>query len=304
MSADKREVLLDELRERIAWHARTDRPTSIDGFHLCAATQPSEPRASASGTVLAVVAQGGKRLAIGDRVYDYGPGQYLIASVDLPVSGHYTRASADEPALGVGLILRPSAVASVLVEAPVGAAPPMGRSTPGIGVADASADLLGALVRMVRLLDDPNDRHMLAASIEREILWRLLTGPLGATARQVALSDSTLTHIGRAVRWITDNYTTPFRVEDLARDCGMSSSAFHRHFHAVTALSPIQFQKRIRLQHSRLLLMSGAADVTTAGHRVGYDSTSQFSREYRRQFGLPPGRDAARLRAGDAAAAS
>jgi AraC-like DNA-binding protein len=301
MSADRREVLLDELRERIARHARTDRPTVIDGLRLCAATRPNDPRPSGSGTVLAVIAQGGKRLAIGDRVYDYGPGQYLVASVDLPVSGHYTRAGADEPALGVGLVLRPSAVASVLLEAPPGTTPPIGGSTPGIGVADASADLLDALVRMVRLLDHPDDRHMLAASIEREILWRVLTGPLGATARHVALADSTLTHIGRAVRWITDNYSAPLRVEELARDCGMSASALHRHFHAVTALSPIQFQKRIRLQHSRLLLMSGAADVTTAGRRVGYDSTSQFSREYRRQFGLPPGRDAARLRAGTAA---
>jgi AraC-like DNA-binding protein len=150
---------------------------------------------------------------------------------------------------------------------------------------------------MVRLLDTPDDRHILAASIEREILWRLLTGPLAATARQIASSDSTLTHIGRAVRWITDHYNTPFRVETLARSCDLSPSAFHRNFHAVTALSPIQFQKQIRLQRSRLLLMTGADDVATVGHRVGYDSTSQFNREYRRQFGLPPGRDAARLRA-------
>jgi AraC-like DNA-binding protein len=139
---------------------------------------------------------------------------------------------------------------------------------------------------------------MLAASTEREILWRLLTGPLGATTRQIGLSDSTLTHIGRAVRWITDHYSSPFRVEALARSCGMSPSAFHRHFQAVTALSPIQFQKQIRLQRSRLLLLAGEGDVTTVSHRVGYDSTSQFSREYRRQFGLPPSRDAARLRAG------
>ena len=192
MGTDRRETLLVELRERIARHARTDRPTSIDGFHLCAAERTTKPHASASGTILAVVAQGGKRLAIGDRVYDYGPGQYLIASVDLPVSGHYTWASVAVPALGVGLVLRPSAVASVLLEAPTAAAPPTAHATAGIGVADASADLLGALVRMVRLLDHPDDRYMLAASIEREILWRLLTGPLGAVVREVALSNSAL----------------------------------------------------------------------------------------------------------------
>jgi AraC-like DNA-binding protein len=301
--SDRREALLAELRERIARHARADEATSIDGVQLCAADRPGEPRASTSGTVLAVIAQGAKRLAIGDRVYDYGAGQYLIASVDLPVTGHYTHASPAEPALGFGMILRPSAVASLLLEAPAGAAPPPGRPTaapPGIGVADASPDLLDALVRMVRLLDSPDDRHVLAASIEREILWRLLTGPLGATAWQIGRSDSTLTHIGRAMRWITDHYSTPFRVETLAHSSGMSPSAFHRNFHAVTALSPIQFQKQIRLQRSRLLLMSGAEDVATVGHRVGYDSTSQFSREYRRQFGLPPRRDAARLRAGGA----
>jgi AraC-like DNA-binding protein len=303
--SDRREALLVELRERIARHAGAGETTSIDGFRVCAADRPSEPHASTSGTVLAVIVQGSKRLAIGDRVYDYGPGQYLIASVDLPVIGHYTQASPDEPALGLGMTLQPSAVASLLLEAPANLAPPPGRPTaapPGIGVADASPDLLDALVRMVRLLDSPDDRHILAASIEREILWRLLTGPLGATARQIGRSDSTLTHIGRAVRWVTDHYSTPFRVEALARSCGMSPSAFHRNFHAVTALSPIQFQKQIRLQRSRLLLMTGGEDVATVGHRVGYDSTSHFSREYRRQFGLPPGRDAARLRAGADAA--
>jgi AraC-like DNA-binding protein len=297
----RRDALLAELREQIVHHARPDGTTSIDGVQLCAADAAGIPRASTSGTVLAVIAQGSKRLAVGDRIFDYGPGQYLIASVDLPVTGHYTRASPDEPALGFGMILRPSAVAALLLDAPRGAAPPPGRpaaAPPGIGVADASADLLDAVVRMVRLLERPDDRHVLAASIEREILWRLLTGPLAATAWQIGRADSTLTHIGRAVRWITDHPSTPFRVETLAGDCGMSASAFHRNFHAVTALSPIQFQKQIRLQRSRLLLMSGGDDVATVGRRVGYENTSQFSREYRRQFGLPPGRDAARLRAG------
>jgi AraC-like DNA-binding protein len=151
---------------------------------------------------------------------------------------------------------------------------------------------------MVRLLDSPGDRDILAPMIEREILWRLINGPLGKSVRQVGLADSSLTHVSRAVRWISEHYSEPFRVEDLARSCGMSTSAFHRNFQAVTALSPIQFQKQIRLQKSRLLLLTGAGDVATVGYQVGYENTSQFSREYRRQFGLPPGRDAARLRAG------
>ena len=253
---------------------------------------------------MAVIAQGAKRLGIGERVYDYRPGQYLVASVDLPITGHYTRASADEPALGFGLILRPSAIASLLLDADAAPAsrparrPRPGPPPPGIGVAEASPELLDAVVRMVRLMDSPGDRNILAPMIEREILWRLINGPLGETVRQAGLTDSSLTHVSRAVRWISEHYSKPFRVEDLARSCGMSTSAFHRNFQAVTALSPIQFQKQIRLQKSRLLLLTGVDDVATVGYRVGYDSTSQFSREYRRQFGLPPGRDAARLRAG------
>jgi AraC-like DNA-binding protein len=287
-----------ELRALIARHARADETTAIDGVLLSALGRPGEPQASSSGTVMALIAQGAKRLAIGDRVFDYRPGQYLVASVDLPITGHYTHASADEPALGFGLILRPSAIASLLLEADAGPEPARAAPAPaGIGVADASPELLDAVVRMVRLLDSPGDRDILAPMIEREILWRLITGPLGQSVRQIGLADSSLTYVSRAVRWISEHYDKPFRVEDLARSCGMSTSAFHRNFHAVTALSPIQFQKQIRLQKSRLLLLNGTDDVATAGYRVGYDSASQFSREYRRQFGLPPGRDAARLRA-------
>ena len=291
---------LTELRALIARHARADETTAIDGVLLSAAGRPGEPRASTTGTVMALIAQGAKRLAIGDRVYDYRPGQYLVASVDLPITGHYTHASEDEPALGFGLILRPAAIASLVLDAAAAHAssPPRRAHSapPGIGVAEASPELLDAVVRMVRLLDSPADRDILAPMLEREILWRLVNGPLDQSVRQIGLADSSLTHVSRAVRWITEHYDKPFRVEELARSCDMSTSAFHRNFQAVTALSPIQFQKQIRLQKSRLLLFGGADDVATVGHRVGYDSTSQFSREYRRQFGLPPGRDAARVR--------
>jgi AraC-like DNA-binding protein len=167
---------------------------------------------------------------------------------------------------------------------------------PALAVADADADLLDAVIRMVRLLDNPRDRAVLAPMCEREILWRLLTGPLGETLGQIGIADSCTTSISRAVRWITEHYAEPFRVDELARSCGLSTSAFHRKFQGVTALSPIQFQKHIRLHQARLLLISGADDVATAAHRVGYDSTTQFNREYRRHFGAPPGRDAARLR--------
>src|SRR4051794_14257398 len=210
-----------ELRALIALHARPDETTAIDGVLLSAAGRPGEPRASTTGTVTAVIAQGAKRLAIGDRVYDYGPGQYLVASVDLPITGHYTRASTGEPALGFGLILRPPAIASLALDADAAPAPGPprrarpGPAPPGIGVAEASPELLDAVVRMVRLLDSPGDRDILAPMIEREILWRLINGPLAQSVRQVGLADSSLTHMSRAVRWITQHYDKPFRVEDL-----------------------------------------------------------------------------------------
>ncbi|GGK74769.1 hypothetical protein Sme01_34350 [Sphaerisporangium melleum] len=148
----------------------------------------------------------------------------------------------------------------------------------------------------LRLLDEPRDRAVLAPLVKREILWRLITGEQGATVRQLGLADSGLSHVSRAVRWIREHYAEPFRVEDVARLCGMSASAFYRNFQAVTAMSPIQFQKQIRLQEARLLLATRPGDVTGVGRRVGYDNPSQFSREYRRLFGAPPSRDATRLR--------
>lgn len=289
---------LDELRELIERHARPDQTTSIPRVLLSSATGPSEPEASSTGTVMALITQGTKRLSIGDRTYEYGPGQFLVASVDLPITGHYVGPTEQHPALGCGLVLDPARIAALLIES--GGSGPSGRppGTPSaLGVEVASPELVDAVVRMLRLLDQPEDRDVLAPLIEREILWRLLRGPLGETVRQIGISDSSLSHVSEAVTWISTHYAETFRVEDLARNCGMSTSAFHRSFQAATALSPIQFQKQIRLQKSRLMLMSGNEDVGSIGFKVGYESASQFSREYRRQFGLPPGRDAARLRA-------
>jgi AraC-like DNA-binding protein len=291
---------LAELRALIARHARPDETTAIDDVLLSTSEHAGEPRVSTSGTVVALIAQGVKRLAVGDRTYEYRAGQYLVASVDLPVTGHYSQASPAAPAMGFGLVLRPAKIAALLLDEPPSGARrlPAAAAPPALGVADAAPELLDAVVRMLRLLDRPDDRPVLAPMIEREILWRLITGPMGNTVRQIGVADSSLTLISSAVRWITEHHAERFRVEDLARSCGLSVSAFHRSFHAVTALSPIQFQKQVRLQKSRLLLLTGVDDVATIGYRVGYDSASQFNREYRRHFGLPPGRDAARLRTG------
>jgi AraC-like DNA-binding protein len=291
-----RVVDLDELRTLLDRHARSDVTTAIDGVLVSKVEQPTAPSPAMSGTVLALIAQGAKRIALGDRVYEYRAGQYLVASVDLPITGHYTEAGPERPALGFGLTLHPATIAELLLQAAPGDLPPAGGAPSGMAVSDAPDELLDAVIRLLRLLDRPRDMTVLAPMIKREILWRLIAGEQGAVVRHLGLADSSLTHIARAVRWIRDHYPQSFRVEDLAQLCGMSLSAFYRNFHAVTAMSPIRFQKQIRLQEARLLLATHPGDVTGISYRVGYDSPSQFSREYRRQFGVPPSQDAARLR--------
>lgn len=296
---------VDELRELLERHARPDLATTIDGVRICKVDYAAAPESSMSGTVLAVIAQGGKRLALGDRFYDYGAGQYLVASVDVPVTGHVIDAAPGRPALGFGMTLEPAVIAELLLQAGPGDLPrSTGTARPGIAVSDAPDELLDAIVRLLRLLDRPRDRKALAPLVKREIFWRLMTGEQGDLVRQLGLADSSLSHITRAVRWIRENYTRPFRVEEVAQLSGMSVSAFHRNFQAVTAMSPIQFQKHIRLQAARLLLANRPNDITGVGLRVGYDSPSQFSREYRRLFGAPPSLDAVRMRGGAGPAAA
>jgi AraC-like DNA-binding protein len=296
---------LDELRALMDRHARPDLTTAIDGVRICKVDHAAGPESSMSGTVLAVIAQGGKRLASGDRFYDYRVGQYLVASVDVPATGHVMDTASDSPTLGFGMTLEPAVIADLLLQASPGDLPrSLSSARPGIAVSDAPGELLDAVVRLLRLLDRPRDRKVLTPLYQREILWQLMTGEQGDAVRQLGVADSSLTHVRRAVQWIRDNYTQPFRVEEVARLSGMSVSAFHRNFQAVTAMSPIQFQKNIRLQSARLLLANHPNDVTGVGLRVGYDSLSQFSREYRRQFGAPPSVDAARLLGGTKPAAA
>jgi AraC-like DNA-binding protein len=296
---------VDELCVLLERHARPDMATAIDGVRICKTDHAAAPGSSMSGTVLAVIAQGGKRLAVGDRVLEYGCGQYLVASVDVPVTGQATGATPGKPALGFGMTLEPAAIAELLLQAGPGDLPrPAGSARPGLSVSDAPDELLGAIVRLLRLLERPRDRKVMAPLVKREILWMLMTGEQGDAVRQIGLADSSLGHITRAVRWIRENYDRPFRVEEVAQLSGMSVSAFHRNFQAVTAMTPIQFQKHIRLQQARLLLASRPGDITGVGLRVGYDSPSQFSREYRRLFGAPPSRDAARMRGGAGPAAA
>jgi transcriptional regulator GlxA family with amidase domain len=209
------------------------------------------------------------------------------------------KASAEEPFLAFVLKLRPEMIAALLLEtAPAGSLRPGGiDATPaGIAVSEASPALLDAICRLLALLDAPSDAAALASGVEREILWRLVTGPQGATVRQIGLADSRLALLGRAIRWIRSHYDQTLRVEELAELASMSASSFHRHFRAVTSMTPIQFQKQMRLHEARTRLLAEPGDVAGVGLAVGYDSPSQFSREYRRMFGVPPSRDVVVLR--------
>lgn len=289
---------LDELRALIAAHARPDLTTPIDGL-LLSKVEDGSPDASIADPLLVVMAQGGKRLLLGDQVFEYVAGQFLLVAATLPLTGHFLDPTPEAPALGMGLVLRPAAIAPLLLETQARWSR-TSTSAPAIATGTASAELLDAVVRLLRLLDHPADATVLAPLIEREILWRILTGPYGEVIRQIGLADSGLAYVSRAIRWIRDHYAEPMRIADLARLVGMSPSAFHRHFRAITAMSPLQFQKRIRLQEARSLLTARPGDVAGVGHLVGYDSPTQFNREYRRLFGAPPGQDAARLRGSQA----
>ncbi len=285
--------VLAELCEVIEAHARPDMTAPIEGLHLAKVDTSAPEGITLTSPLLVVMAQGGKRILLGDEVLEYRAGQCLVVTANLPVTGNFL-ASPEVPALAVGFVLRPTAIASLLLEAPPGRGP---AGQPAIATGEAGPDLLDAVARLLRLLDRPTDVPVLAPLIRREILWRLLTGPHGGMVRQIGLADSALSHVNRAIQWIRDNYAEPLRIPDLAALAGMSPSAFHRHFRATAAMTPLQYQKSIRLQEARSLLVAGAGDVVGVAHLVGYDSPSQFNREYRRVFGAPPGQDATRLRA-------
>ncbi len=285
--------LLDEIRGLIASHA--GQPLPIDGLRV-SRIEAAEPDHSLTEPLLVVAAQGGKRLLLGDQVIEYRAGQILLATAALPVTGHYIDTDPRTPMLAMGLALRPAAIAALLLETAGGRSWRSTAGPPAVIAGDAGPELLDAVARLLRLLDHPADVAVLAPLVEREILWRLLTSPYAEVLRQIGLPESGLSHVSHAIRWIRDNYAAPMRIADLARMSGMSPSAFHRHFRAITAMSPLQFQKRIRLQEARSLLVADASDVAGVGHLVGYDSPTQFNREYRRLFGAPPGQDATRLR--------
>jgi len=286
---------LSELRALVARHARPGVPaTVLAGVRATISPVPTQAIHCVTEPSLGLVLQGAKRTVVGDRVFEYGEGDFVITSVDLPIASRIVRASAELPYLACGLSLNPATIASLLLETP--GADEIADTPCGMGVHAAPVELQEAMVRLLRLLDAPRDAPVLRPLIEREILWRLLRGPQGGRVRQIGLAGSHLSQVNHAIRHIRQHYAEALSIEGLARVAAMSESSFHRHFRAVTAMTPIQFQKQIRLQEARARLLVDADDVAAVGYAVGYDSASQFSREYSRMFGAPPGRDAARLR--------
>ena len=237
--------------------------------------------------MMALILSGAKEIAIGDRRLRYDPASYFIATVELPASGCVKLDQPNEQYLAVSLDLDSDQLASVLSEADVSSP----TAEPAFAVNPVTSELLDAWLRLLRLLDAPKDIAVLAPLCEREILYRLLQGPQGAIVRQIARADSRLSQVRRAIALIRDQFDRPLRVEALADVAGMSPASLHRHFRTATAMSPLQYQKSLRLQEARRLILAGR-DVAAAGFAVGYESASQFSREYARLFGSPPSRDA------------
>jgi AraC-like DNA-binding protein len=266
------------------------------GLMFGTASYIPEPTLHVYQPVFALVVQGEKQLVLGDKVFTCGEGTFLVVSVDLPLTFQISRATPKEPYMALAMTLKPAAVATLLLEAAAAEHFPVEAEAAGMGVSDAQSDLLEAVARLGRLLDHPRDLPVLGPIAEKEILWRLLCSEQGHRLRQIGLADSRLSQIGRAMRWMREHYREAVPIEQLARLSAMSVTSFHRHFRAVALMSPLQYLKQIRLQEARARLLTRAEDIATVGHAVGYDSPSQFSREYKRAYGSPPGQDARLLR--------
>src|SRR5918992_5318564 len=287
----------EELAERVARAVREEGTFDLPGgLRLLRACSPTELEHGVSFPAFCVVAQGSKEVLLGDDVYRYDANNYLIPAAALPIASRITEASEERPYLGVVLRLDPALVGSVMVEA--------GHPAPGdraavraFDVSPLDAGLLDAVVRLVRLLDSPaEEARFLRPLITREIVFRLLKGEQGGRLRQIAVLGGHSHRIARAIERLREDFDRPLRIEDIARELGMSVSGFHHHFRAVTAMSPLQFQKRMRLQEARRLMLAEDLDAASPGHRVGYSDASHFTREYKRLFGEPPMRDVERLR--------
>jgi AraC-like DNA-binding protein len=269
--------------------------TAISGLALFQRDKPTQPESRMYEPRICLIAQGAKRVLLGDDTYVYGERHFLITSVNLPTVVQITKASREKPCLGLILKLDQREISQLIVDSNLPFPRPQ-QSSRGMATGEVTLPLLTAFQRLIDLLAEPKDIPILAPIIQREIFYRLLVGDQGARLRQMASSGSQSQQIARAIDWLKDNFTQPLRIDDLATQVNMSTSTFHHHFRTLTAMSPLQYQKWLRLNEARRLMLIENQDAATVAFQVGYESPSQFSREYGRLFGAPPLRDITSLR--------
>lgn len=269
--------------------------TAIPGLHLSRWEHPTEPTSYTMGASVCLIAQGRKRVMLGEDAYEYDANRYLVTSVDLPVVAQIQEATQEAPYLGVMLGLDHALLAQLIVDSnlPVQAARSTGR---GIGVSELSLPITRVFIRLLELLDSPADVAILAPLIKKELFYHLLVGPQAGRLRQLVLAGSHGHQITQTIAWLKTNFREQTTMDELADQAHMSRSSFYQHFRNVTSLSPLQYRKHLRLQEARRLMVVENFDSVSAALDVGYESATQFNREYRRLFGLPPGKDAANLR--------
>src|SRR5882757_1008891 len=286
----------EELVDRMARAIPEDGISEVfPGLFLGRSSQPTEKLHSVFKPAFCVIAQGSKQVLLGWEVFRYEPGHYLISTIDLPVVSQVIEASKERPYLSFRLNLDASLVASVMMESGI-EIKKGDASVKAMDVSSIDANMLDAVVRLARLLETPDEMQVLAPLIIREIVYRLSRGEQGARLGHLLTSAGDTRRISRAVEQLRENFDRPLRIDDIARELGMSVSGFHHHFKSVTAMSPLQFQKQIRLQEARRLMLGEDLDAASAGFRVGYENPAHFSREYKKLFGAPPLRDIAKLR--------
>lgn len=286
----------EELIERAGRVSAEDGSIELfPGFFRARASKPTQSLHSIYQPAFCFIAQGAKRALLGEELFSYDPGSYLLYTVDLPLVFHVDDASAEKPYFGFRLNLAPALVAEVLMESGIA---PKKRKAPvkAIDVSQIDADLLDALLRLVRLYEKPDQMPLLAPLIIKEIIYRLLIGGQGARLSHLVTVSGETKRISEAIGYLRQRLTEPLKIEEIARRFGMSASGFHAQFKSVTAMSPLQFQKQIRLQEARRLMLGDNLDAASAGFRVGYEDPAYFSRDYKNLFGAPPLRDISRMR--------
>ncbi|UJF31428.1 AraC family transcriptional regulator [Paenibacillus hexagrammi] len=294
-------IRIEQALQQLALLIRTHAPsngthqTPVPSLMLMHATEPSEPLESVYKPSICVVAQGAKTATLAEETFRYDPSTYLVTSVELPIVGRITEASSDTPYLSLKLSFEADMIVDMIKESTLtGEAP--AEACRGITVNRTTPSLLEAIIRLMQLLRTPEDAKVLAPLVIREILYRVLQSEQGSLFRQFAVIGSQAHHIAQAIQLINRQYDRPLLIEQLANSVNMSTSAFHKHFKRVTAMSPLQYQKTVRLQEARRLMLTETMQASDAAFRVGYESPSQFSREYARMYGRPPKLDVQRLR--------